>query len=174
MIELSKLNTEIDGAVVLSVEEGLHEEYGATSEDDFLLATIIVRQIDALLLFRDGHTDKALQIMTGAAEDELSRPLYYGPPHVPKPSTELLGEMFLMLDRADEAVTPFKNSLERNTSKSQSLLGLARAQDAIGDVAAAQTWQQLEANWRGDFDMFRDLKYSWLESDAAGTASSGN
>jgi len=174
MIELSKLNTEIDGAVVLSVEEGLHEEDGATSEDDFLLATIIVRQIDALLLFRDGHTDKALQIMTGAAEDELSRPLYYGPPHVPKPSTELLGEMFLMLDRADEAVTPFKNSLERNTSKSQSLLGLARAQDAIGDVAAAQTWQQLEANWRGDFDMFRDLKYSWLESDAAGTASSGN
>ncbi len=161
-IELSKLDTEINDAVVLSVEEGLHEDDNATSEDDYLLATIIARQIEALLLFRDGNTDKALQLMASAVEDEMSRPLYYGPPHVPKPSAELLGEMLLTLDRPEEAAVQFQYALERNTSKSQSLLGLARAQEAAGDIAAAQTWQKLEANWRGDIDQIRDLEYSWL------------
>lgn len=149
---------------MLSVEEGLHEDDNATSKDDYLLATIIARQIDALLLFREGNTDKALQLMASAVEDEMSRPLYYGPPHVPKPSAELLGEMLLTLERHDEAMAEFQKSLERNTSKSQSLLGLARAQEAAGDYAAAQTWQKLEANWRGDESIIRDLQYSWLAS----------
>ena len=164
-IELSKLDAEINDAVVLSVEEGLHEDDNATSGDDYLLATIIARQIDALLLFRDGNTDKALQLMASAAEDEMSRPLYYGPPHVPKPSTELLGEMLLTLDRPEDAAVQFQHALERNTSKSQSLLGLARAQEAAGDTAAAQTWQQLEANWRGEASNIRDLQYGWLASN---------
>ena len=161
-IELSKLDADINDAVVLSVEEGLHEDDNATSEDDYLLATIIARQIDALLLFRDGNTDKAVELMASAADDEMSRPLYYGPPHVPKPSAELLGEMLLTLDRPEEAAVQFQYALERNTSKSQSLLGLARAQEAAGDIAAAQTWQKLEANWRGDIDQIRDLEYIWL------------
>jgi tetratricopeptide (TPR) repeat protein len=163
-IELSKLDAEINDAVVLSVEEGLHEDDNATSEDDYLLATIIARQIDALLLFRDGNTDKAVQLMASAAEDEMSRPLYYGPPHVPKPSTELLGEMLLTLDRPEDAAVQFQNALERNTGRSQSLLGLARAQEAAGDHAAIQTWQELEANWRGNASIIRDLQYSWLAS----------
>jgi tetratricopeptide (TPR) repeat protein len=161
-IELSKLDAEINDAVVLSVEEGLHEDDNATSANDYLLATIIARQIDALLLFRDGNTDKALQLMASAAEDEMSRPLYYGPPHVPKPSTELLGEMLLTLDRPEDAAVQFQHALERNTSKSLSLLGLARAQQAAGDSAAAQTWRDLEANWRGDASIIRDLQYGWL------------
>jgi len=161
-IELSKLDAEINDAVLLSVEEGLHEDYNATSADDYLLATIIARQIDALLLFRDGNTDKALQLMASAAEDEMSRPLYYGPPHVPKPSTELLGEMLLTLDRPEDAAVQFQHALERNTSKSLSLLGLARAQQAAGDSAAAQTWRDLESNWRGDASTIRDLQYGWL------------
>ena len=164
-IELSKLDADINDAVVLSVEEGLHEDDNATSEDDYLLATIIARQIEALLLFRDGNTDKALQLMASAVEDEMSRPLYYGPPHVPKPSAELLGEMLLTLDRPEEAAVQFQYALERNTSKSQSLLGLARAQEAAGDFAAARTWQQLMANWRGDASIIRDLQYGWLASN---------
>lgn len=163
-IELSKLDAEINDAVVLSVEEGLHEDDNATSEDDYLLATIIARQIDALLLFRDGNTDKALQLMASAVEDEMSRPLYYGPPHVPKPSTELLGEMLLTLGQHDAAIAEFQKSLERNTGRSLSLLGLARAQEAASDITATQSWQQLEANWRGDADIIRDLTYHWLGS----------
>ena len=146
----------------LSVEEGLHESEDGASEDDFLLATVIAQQLDAMLQFQRGERESAFDLMTIAADSENSRALYYGPPHVPKPSNELAGEMLLMLDRPEEAVAYFNESLARSTGRTQSLLGLARAQEAIGDPKAAQTWQQLESNWRGDFADIRDLRYTWL------------
>jgi len=85
-----------------------------------------------------------------------------------------LGEMLLTLGRPDEAITQFQISLGQNTSKSQSLLGLARAQKAVGDNAATQTWQQVESNWRGDINTIRNLEYIWLTSTASSTAPSGD
>jgi predicted Zn-dependent protease len=172
--ELAQLKARINGAKVLSVEEGLHGDDSATSEDDFLLATIIAREIEALLLFRSGDTDQAIRIMASAVEDENARPLYYGPPHVPKPSNELLGEMLLTLGRPDEAMAQFELSLGRNTSKSQSLLGLARTQEAVGDSTATQIWQQVENNWRGGIYTMRNLEYGWLTSTATSAVPSGD
>jgi tetratricopeptide (TPR) repeat protein len=164
MAELNQLRREIDDAVVMSVAEGLHESENGTSADGYLLATIMARQIDALLLFRQGETDQAIQIMMSAAEDENGRPLYYGPPHVPKPSSELLGEMFLHLGNPQEAIAEFEKVLERNTGRSLSLLGLGRAQEMAGNGDEMQTWQQLDSNWRGDASKLRELQYSWLTS----------
>jgi len=164
MAELNQLRREIDDAVVMSVAEGLHESENGTSADGYLLATIMARQIDALLLFRRGETDQAIQIMMSAAEDENGRPLYYGPPHVPKPSSELLGEMFLHLGKPQEAIAEFQKVLERNTGRSLSLLGLGRAQELAGNGGEMQTWQQLDSNWRGDASKLRELQYSWLTS----------
>lgn len=164
MAELNSLQRLIDDAVVMSVAEGLHESENGTSADDYLLATIMARQIDALLLFRKGETDQAIQIMMSAAADEHGRPLYYGPPHVPKPSSELLGEMFLLLGKPQEATAEFEKALERNTGRSLSLLGLGRAQELAGTGDEMQTWQQLDSNWRGDASKLRELDYSWLTS----------
>ncbi len=160
--ELARLDAHISDAEVLSVEEGLHESETAISEDDYLLATIIAQEIEALMLFRSGDTDAAVEIMKSAAEHENGRAMYYGPPHVPKPPGELLGEMYLTLEQPEEAAAYFEDSLSRNTSRSMALLGLARAQEAIGDPRAAQTWQTLDANWQGDSSGIRDLQYSWL------------
>ncbi len=160
--ELASLDMEIDAAQVLSVEEGLHESDTGESEEDYLLASVIARQIDALLKFRRGETEEALVLMMSASEAESSQPMYYGPPHVPKPSNELTGEMLLSLGRPEEAITYFTESLNRSTARTQSLLGLARAQTAVGDPQAAATWQLLETNWRGDISAIRDLEYSWL------------
>ncbi len=160
--ELVLLDSKIDATEVLTVEEGLHESDTGESEEDYLLATVIARQIDALLKFRRGETDVALVLMMSAAEAESSQPMYYGPPHVPKPSNELTGEMLLSLGRPEEAITYFTESLNRSTARTQSLLGLARAQEAVGDPEAAKTWLALETNWRGDISAIRDLKYSWL------------
>ncbi len=160
--ELALLDAAIDSAEVLTVEQGLHESETGESEEDYLLATVIARQIDALLKFRRGETDEAVVLMMSAAEAESSQPMYYGPPHVPKPSNELTGEMLLSLGRAEEAIIYFSEALNRSTARTQSLLGLARAQDAAGDPKAAQTWQELAANWRGDSSAIRDLEYSWL------------
>ena len=171
--ELALLQKQIDNAVVLSVEDGLHEDDTATSEDGYLVATIIARELDALLNFHAGKTDQALHILAGAVADENTRPLTYGPPHVPKPASELFGEMLLVLGQPYEAAGQFQTSLERNTGKSQSLLGLARAQEATDDAAAAQTRQQVEASWRGDIARLRELDYSWLMRVTAITSNSG-
>jgi tetratricopeptide (TPR) repeat protein len=162
--ELATLDMQINDAEVLSVEDGLHESETAISEDDYLLATIIAQEIEALLLFRDGDSDAAVEIMTSAAEYENARAMYYGPPHVPKPPGELLGEMYLTLERPEEAAAYFEASLNRNTSRSMALLGLARAQEAIGDPRAAQTWQALDSNWQGDSSGIRGRQYGWLSN----------
>jgi len=160
--ELRQLNALTGTTAVVGVDEGLHESDSATSADGYLIATIIARQIDALLRWRAGDRDQAVAIMESAAADENGRALYYGPPHVPKPSSELLGEMYLVLGRFDEAAAQFDAALEHNTARSLSLLGLARAQDALGRPEAALTWQRLDANWRGDKARLHSLEYRWL------------
>ena len=162
MAELNSLQRAIDDAVVMSVAEGLHESDNGTSEDTYLLATIMAREIEAMLLFRRGDTDQAIDIMATAAADENARPLYYGPPHVPKPSSEILGEMFLQLGRPEEAIAEFEKVLARNTGRSLSILGLARAEEQAGTGNPIETWRTLDSNWRGDASKLRELQYNWL------------
>lgn len=83
--------------------------------------------------------------------DEESRALEYGPPTVVKPSAELLGEMLLLVDRPHEAMSAFERALERNTGRSQSLLGLARAAASAGATdVAREARSRLAEEWRGD------------------------
>ncbi|MDA0706118.1 MAG: hypothetical protein O2907_01495 [Proteobacteria bacterium] len=160
--EIKVLDAKIADAVVLSVADGLHDSEDGVSADGYLLATIILREMEALLAFREGETEKALQIMATAVAEENSRALYYGPPHAPKPPGELLGEMYLVLGQSEAAIAYFQGSLSRNTGRLLALLGLFRAQQATGDAAAAATWQQLESNWRGDITALQNLEYVWL------------
>jgi tetratricopeptide (TPR) repeat protein len=160
--ELGVLQTKIDNAKVLSVEEGLHEDDTATSENAHRIATIIARELEALLHFHAADFEQALALLGKAVADENTRPMTYGPPHVPKPPGELMGEMLLALDRPADAIAHFEQSLVRNTSRTLSLLGLARSQEAVGDVAAPETWQRLDDIWQGDIGELQALRYSWL------------
>ncbi|MDH4125324.1 MAG: hypothetical protein OEW64_06390 [Gammaproteobacteria bacterium] len=165
--EIQLLGGEVAAAVVMSVAEGLHESANGVSADSYLLATIMLREMQALLAFREGDTEKALQILATAVADENSRAMYYGPPHAPKPPGELLGEMYLVLGQPEAAVAYFQGSLQRNTGRSLALLGLFRAQQASGNEAAAETWRQLASNWRGDLGAIQGLEYAWLTGHAA-------
>ncbi len=157
-----RIERRIAQARVLSVDEGLHEDENATSADDFLMARIIARELESLLAFHAGDTHRALELLNEAIEDETSRPAYYGPPHVPKPSDELMGEMLLALGRPAEAIAMFEQSLQRHTNRTLSLLGLARAQAAAGDSQAGETRARIDAQWRGDPAAARTIAYSWL------------
>jgi predicted Zn-dependent protease len=160
---LAEMQGRIASTTVKTVEEGLHEDKLATSEDGYLVATIMTRELEALLLYRDGKTDAAIELLRTAAADEQDRALVYGPPHIPKPPNELFGEMLLAQGRPKEAITGFELSLLRNTNRSLALLGLARAQEAAGhSIAAAETQALLAANWKGDLQAFRQSTYPWL------------
>jgi tetratricopeptide (TPR) repeat protein len=148
---LAEMKARTASATVKTVEEGLHEDSLATSADGYLIATIMNRELEALLLYREGKPDSAIQLLQAAAADENGRPLVYGPPHIPKPSSELLGEMLVAQGRPHEAISEFQHSLSRNTRRSLSLIGLARAQEAAGQAqAAAETRALLAAQWKGD------------------------
>lgn len=144
-------------AKVLSVEEGLHEDDSATSADDYLLSTIMAREIEALLTFHAGDTERALALLDQAIADERGRAAYYGPPHVPKPADELKGEMLLALDRPAEAAVLFEEELKRHTNRSFALFGLALAQERTGRAAEAEA--RLEAQWQGGHYA---ITYPWL------------
>ncbi|MEX2497123.1 MAG: hypothetical protein WD448_13590 [Woeseia sp.] len=158
----ARMQRRLAEAKVLTVEEGLHETESATSADDFLMAGIVAREVEALLAFAAGHPARALELLGEAVEDETGRPPYYGPPHIPKPSDELMGEMLLALDRPAEAAAMFEQSLARNTNRTLSLVGLARARDAAEDPRAGETWARIEAQWRNDPEAIRAISYPWL------------
>jgi len=160
---LAEMQKQIASTTVKTVEEGLHEDDLATSEDGYLVATIMARELEALLLYRAGKANAAIELMRAAAADESSRPLVYGPPHIPKPSHELLGEMLLAQGRPQEAIAEFEMSLSLNTGRSLALLGLARAQEAAGNLTEASESQALLAtHWKGDLQAFRRSDYPWL------------
>ena len=107
---------------------------------------------------------KVLPVAEGLHEDENARPMEYGPPYVSKPSSELMGEMLLTLDRPGEAIAHFETALERSTGRTLSLLGVARAQEAAGDPAAQETWGILEGSWKADMEKLRQTDYVWLST----------
>jgi predicted Zn-dependent protease len=99
---------------------------------------IMAKELRALLQMSGGKTDEALQLLKEAAYDEDRMSFDFGPPVVVKPTRELLGEMLLKLDRAQEAQAEFASSLKRAPKRFLSLLGMARAAAKAGDQAAAQ------------------------------------
>jgi hypothetical protein len=77
-----------------------------------------------------------------------------------------MGEMLLTLGRPGEAIPYFEQALERNTGRTLSILGLARAQEAVGEEAAAETRQMLANNWKADMATLDAIEYVWLTSNA--------
>jgi tetratricopeptide (TPR) repeat protein len=160
---LATMKQQIASATVKTPAEGLHEDESATSETGYLIATIVMEELESLLMYRRGDTEAAIGKLQAAAGMENARPLEYGPPYIAKPCSELLGEMLLAQNRPLEAIVEFENSLLRNTNRSLSLLGLARAQEAAGQIKeAADTRALLASLWKGDLTAFLSSGYPWL------------
>jgi tetratricopeptide (TPR) repeat protein len=106
-------------------------------------------QLQAVILSAEGHGEEAKAMAQQAVATSEELPYAFGPPSPEKPSYELVGELFLKENRYAPARAAFKASLERAPQRTESLLGLARAQSALGHkAAAAQTWRQLLGIWK--------------------------
>jgi tetratricopeptide (TPR) repeat protein len=72
----------------------------------------------------------------------------FGPPAPVKPPHELLGELLFATGKPAAACTEFEAALKKAPNRTQSLLGLARAQAASHDTAAAiAAYQRLVKIW---------------------------
>ena len=84
-----------------------------------------------------------------AAETFDAMPIDFGPPPTVKPPDELLGELLLREKRYAEARKAFETSLQRAPRRVESLMGLARAERAMGDDAAARaSYGELLKMWK--------------------------
>jgi tetratricopeptide (TPR) repeat protein len=109
-------------------------------------------QLQAVILSAEGHGDQAVATMQQAVAIGKELPYAFGPPSPEKPFYELLGELLLMENKAPQAREAFETSLKLAPRRTESLLGLARAESAGGDKAAAT-------------DSYRELLRIWKSAD---------
>jgi tetratricopeptide (TPR) repeat protein len=106
-------------------------------------------QLQAVLLSAEGHGDEAIAMAQQAVTAGTELPYAFGPPSPEKPSYELLGELLLKENKNAPARAAFETSLQRAPERTESLLGLARAESAMGDkAAAAATYRHLLGIWK--------------------------
>jgi tetratricopeptide (TPR) repeat protein len=106
-------------------------------------------QLQAVIQSAEGHPDQAVATAQQAVSIGEELPYAFGPPSPEKPAYELLGELLLKDNRNAPARAAFESSLRRAPLRAQSLVGLARAQRAMGDAAAAaQTDRRLLDIWK--------------------------
>ncbi len=103
-----------------------------------MAAEALEKELEALGLLADGRSVEAIELLEEATVIEDNIPFEYGPPDIVKPTHELLGEVLLTADRADEARAEFEKALALAPKRVRSLIGLARAAELLDDEVTAQ------------------------------------
>ena len=115
---------------------------GSADSGAFLIwdGQLLMMAAEAWIDYADGKTEVAVTRMAAAAERELSAfPL--GPGEL-LPASEQLGDMYLELDRYDEALAAYEASLERLPNRLNSVCGAARAAELGGESARAKPYYE--------------------------------
>lgn len=81
-------------------------------------------QIKALLLIEAGKTEAGVELLKKAVEYEFLLPIEFGPPEIVKPSSELLGEVYVELGMMEEAKAAFEAQLLRTPKRRVSMVAL--------------------------------------------------
>ncbi len=110
---------------------------------------ILGDDLDGLIASKNGDLQGAIARVQRAAATYDAMAFDFGPPPILKPPQELLGELLLHDGKPELARAAFQASLKRAPNRTQSLIGLARAQHAAGNNAGSvATYKQLLAIWK--------------------------
>ncbi len=133
-------------------------------------------QVSALLHQGMGHADVATGFMDKAVETVEAMSPPRGSANPVKPVHELYGELLLELDRPEDAAEMFETSLQRMAGRPRSLLGLARANAAMGNtMVALENYSKVSALWEGREGISGlDEARGFVEEQAAGGAGSSS
>jgi tetratricopeptide (TPR) repeat protein len=105
-------------------------------------------ELNGLIQIKAGQYEAGVATLRHAVETYRGMAFAFGPPVTVKPPEELLGEVQLEKGDAAAARLSFEQSLERAPRRTQSLLGLARAEHRAGDeVSSRQNYQTLLTIW---------------------------
>jgi tetratricopeptide (TPR) repeat protein len=115
------------------------EAESAGRDYDAKQSMILAHEVAAVRQMKLGNADAAV----AAAETASNMERQYmrmpsGPPKPMKPAGELYAEILLEAGRAEDAVAAFEESLAWIPLRTPSMLGLARAASAAGDMETAK------------------------------------
>jgi tetratricopeptide (TPR) repeat protein len=85
-----------------------------------------------------GNDDLALEQMQAAAELEVATPKHPVTPAPTLPADELLGDLLMESGKPEQALAAYERSLELHPNRLNSMLGAARAAQALDDEQAAR------------------------------------
>lgn len=119
---------------------------------------VMAKQVESALMLANGKTDQGLELLVAATEIAERMPLPRGAANPLKPAHEMLGEALLESGDAAGAVAAFNELLLRMPNRPLSLLGLARAQLALGNgKAARESYERLAKVWKNrDFPALKE------------------
>ena len=110
---------------------------------------IMKLQLAGAVSIAAGDTEDGFEKLTAAAAIAEAMPLPRGAPNPIKPAHEFLGEALLQAGQPADALVAFEESLTRMRNRPRSLLGLARANTALGEHEAAQAlYARLMSIWK--------------------------
>ena len=92
---------------------------------------IQMQSAKAWILFKKGENDEALKLMQEAADREDNTQKHPVTPGEVLPAREMLGDMLLAMNKADEAVAAYEADLKTHPHRRNGLIGLASAKDQI-------------------------------------------
>ena len=95
-----------------------------------------LREAEAWLAFAKGKSDEALQELRAAADRQDKD----GGESVGIPAREMLADMLSELKRPAEALAEYQTDIKNSPNRFDALLGAARAAQAAGDAAVAQSF----------------------------------
>lgn len=137
----------MDQEALRSAEQELKRRVGA---GDGGYTEIMANQVSALLHAQMNHADVAVGFFEDAVEIITPMAPPRGSANPIKPLFEMYGEVLVDLGRYEDAIEQFETSLLRMPNRPRSLLGMARAQNATGHMAAASDYYRALLDvWQG-------------------------
>ena len=103
-----------------------------------------------------GRNDEALRLLRDAARKEEKVGKHPVTPGSVLPARELLGDLYLELERPREALAEYESALLQTPNRLRSLEGAARAADLAGEAERARTFRNLVAAMTAGGDLRRE------------------
>lgn len=112
----------------------LKEDYKATQ------VNIQIKASQAWISYAEGDMEKAVALMTDAADMEDGTSKHPVTPGEVLPARELLGDLHFKLDQYDKALAAYEMSLESHQKRFNSLFGAGLAAEKTGNLSESERY----------------------------------